>query len=360
MKRRAAGLGEERLPDAAHVGRAPRGASRPAPGRWPRRRSRRSSAAMIASTSPRPKAAMKSEKAACVRTPRRVPAEAGEQVGLRVAGHRADAARRRRRSGRRPPPVEPRRPPPRRARGRGPVAAGRGGEVPAVHEVVGDELPDVLVHRLLAVGQVHGAVRWAASRAAVHGCLGRGRRRAIGGRRRAGRRRAGRRRPRSSPAHERRRPAVLADDVVDEVTNRPLAARRRRVPLVVGAPPRPLDPPLRRCDGSRLADVGRACLGWPPVCCCPCRPPIRSPAHPVCPHPARPRGARRKPSSAAYGKGPDPWRDRALWRTARGRSAALAAGRVGRRPSAGSTRSSAASSISSTMALACRRCLTYS
>ena len=114
------------------------------------------------------------------------------------------------------------------------VATGRRGEVPGVDEVVGGQLVDVLGHLLVAIGQVHQA----SARQAL-GDAGHGRRGSSAGRdHRVGAEQVaveavtdvGDRRP----LEQRRRPAVLTDDVVDERPYVPLGARRGAVPGIVG------------------------------------------------------------------------------------------------------------------------------
>ena len=115
----------------------------------------------------------------------------------------------------------------------GAVLAGRRSEVPAVDEVVGAELADVLGRVLVAVRQVHGVEageqlvdggdrirrcvvtdcpRVVTEEVAVEAVADLGDRHAL---------------------QQRPRPAVLADDVVDERPHVPLGARRRQVPLIV-------------------------------------------------------------------------------------------------------------------------------
>ena len=213
------------------------------------------------------------------RAPRGIASEAREQVGLRVARRTAYAVRRRRRSGRRPPcrrTTPPRR---RRARGRacgharsrrrGP-SRGRGGR----RRAGGRTRPSTPRRRTgarcrasgkgllddadrLDGGRRRGAAWVLAEEVAVE---------------------AGADVGDGAAAHQGSGPEVLADDVVDEVTHRPVAARGRQVPLVVRDPGRLLRPPPHAApvgaDRGRDRSAGSRWLS-------PRRPPI-TPAPPVC------------------------------------------------------------------------------
>ena len=190
---------------------------------------------MIASTSPLPNAAENARQRRMGRPPLGVASERREQLALGAAVR--DAAR----PDRAGAAVEvlalgePGRDLGDQVRVEPGVAAGRDGQVPAVDEVVGGELVDVLVELLLAVRQVDGAARRAAARAtAVVASI------AASSAPRTGS--SPSRSPSRLVAHlrdgaavdQRRGPEVLADDVVDQVAHRPVAARRGVVPLVGG------------------------------------------------------------------------------------------------------------------------------
>ncbi len=113
------------------------------------------------------------------------------------------------------------------------VAAGRGGQVPGVDQVVGGELTDILLHVLVAVGEVdraagrqvvpNGSDRLGSSIPGDLDGLGAEQVTVVavtdhgdGG-----------------ATEQRSRPAVLADNVVDERPYVPVRARRRCLPLVV-------------------------------------------------------------------------------------------------------------------------------